>query len=662
MKYLLEKLNTFRDIYVHDQLFMILVGLYLIIPLFFTTFFHDAFDTPKLMLLSFGVGIALIIWIFKKQNQLKYHNSWFVSIASFFVFICISALFAPDKIYSIFGHYLRPTNSVLFFGLWCLLLAFIVQVIEEQRIFFLYKIIGISSTIISVYFILQSFDIGYYAGIETQSRSLAPGFLGNPNFSAMFLSGVIPLYILLSSLSKNFLSKFGWWIASIVAVFGLIMMSSRASIISVIIVSSLIFVYGAYKKMPRSLILHSLAILFSTLILAGLFYNTYRPDSVSNTSNFSDRNISNRILLWQDGIDMMSKQPFVGVGPGNFYSAFKQNANSVWTANERFDDAHNVFLHIGASDGLFSLLAFLLIILIPITVGIKRLFQHNSPLLLLTIAGLAGLIFSMGFNPVVIPCWMLLALFLGVLINEEAKEKSFSISSWFKLPLFIIGLCFVMYSFIFSISEVLEYHSRTLYLDKNFSTSLTYARAAAYINPFNYEASIMMAVNIIELDVSNPKVPLLLEKVMREHSTSSEILGYCQAIYHQLYKKSGNLEYKKRGYQIANDILRLGSNHISVYNQLGYFYFANEDWENAQQMMYHNIIALNDQFYPWTLLAQIYLELNKTKQLEFALKNINTINPVDKNWRSAYEYVKNGKNISELTLPIRFPEFEWKPQ
>ncbi len=79
-----------------------------------------------------------------------------------------------------------------------------------------------------------------------------------------------------------------------------------------------------------------------------------------------DGNVARRVVVWKDAIEMIQERPLLGVGPGEFRTAYIQSGTSARSAvkpdspKERmrfFEHAHNLFLQVGAETGLAGLLA-----------------------------------------------------------------------------------------------------------------------------------------------------------------------------------------------------------------------------------------------------------------------------------------------------------------
>jgi hypothetical protein len=129
-------------------------------------------------------------------------------ILAYFFLTVLSTFFSVDVNNSIFGLQGRFTSSIFFSALWGAWIFVLVSSLDKEKILFLFKSLTVVGLLIAVYGIVQQQGIAYYEGLNPQVRSLAPSFLGNPNFSSMYLSGVLPLSAMAAYLSKTRTSRY----------------------------------------------------------------------------------------------------------------------------------------------------------------------------------------------------------------------------------------------------------------------------------------------------------------------------------------------------------------------------------------------------------------------------------------------------------------------
>ena len=98
--------------------------------------------------------------------------------------------------------------------------------------------------------------------------------------------------------------------------------------------------------------------------------------------SFSETSNSGRIYIWKETIESISKSPLLGVGAGNYPVVLDE----LQTAARAGASAHNLYLHIASTIGVFGLLVFLWFLWDLLIKSIKYLKHNKHPLYSLYIA------------------------------------------------------------------------------------------------------------------------------------------------------------------------------------------------------------------------------------------------------------------------------------
>ncbi|MEK7161977.1 MAG: hypothetical protein AAB729_04805, partial [Patescibacteria group bacterium] len=120
----LELINKFRLPFREDNVFSLLFLLVLSVPLAFTIYTRENFETVKYALWLMLLGAAIFLLGLKsgalegKNNLKTFPRLPALLLLAFIFFISLSTIFSPDRINSIFGFYYLFANSLLFYGLW----------------------------------------------------------------------------------------------------------------------------------------------------------------------------------------------------------------------------------------------------------------------------------------------------------------------------------------------------------------------------------------------------------------------------------------------------------------------------------------------------------------------------------------------------------------
>ena len=194
---------------------------------------------------------------------------------------------------------------------------------------------------------------------------------GNPNMFSSFLMIFLPIYIVKYYNSEN---KIWTWVLGVIfaAIIGTKTFGGYITFAFVTIVLSIYFlIIGQSKKRTLSkicvLIFMFIAIF---VVLNAVNDNAYYGEMLSNISEVrasSDGDVQkighNRGFIWKLTLDIISKNPWLGVGPDSLGSEIRLNYmdRDDYLFGETFiDKAHNEYLQIAATTGIPSLIVYVI--------------------------------------------------------------------------------------------------------------------------------------------------------------------------------------------------------------------------------------------------------------------------------------------------------------
>ena len=138
------------------------------------------------------------------------------------------------------------------------------------------------------------------------------------------------------------------------------------------------------------------------------------------SSNQSIRDLGHgRMRIWSNVWKLIKEKPIIGYGPDNLGLVYEKSSDDTKIA----DKAHNIYLHIFVSSGVFAMLSYIFWLSYTIYIGIK---SNSTTVLILAFGVLAYSIQGL-FNINVIevtPYFYLTMGFMMHLINE--KKLSFN--------------------------------------------------------------------------------------------------------------------------------------------------------------------------------------------------------------------------------------------
>jgi O-antigen ligase len=105
----------------------------------------------------------------------------------------------------------------------------------------------------------------------------------------------------------------------------------------------------------------------------------FEIDNYKTTKNPNNHSLTQRLLYWKIGVEIIKKSPIIGVGSGAAKKAYKNyyKSNSTILSLNNQRNAHNQFITQFINLGLIGFLIWGLIILIPVI----KLFNLKSPLM-----------------------------------------------------------------------------------------------------------------------------------------------------------------------------------------------------------------------------------------------------------------------------------------
>lgn len=205
------------------------------------------------------------------------------------------------------------------------------------------------------------------------------GATGNKNVLASYLVFNIPIAFYLLGINKTFYNILSSIIIILTSI-TIILLSSRASIISLAFVSLIFTLY--YLISVRKYKFSPIISITSSFLFSFLLFKTFIPsnfnivDKVQSIQQ-TDTSTNYRIILWENAIDYISNNPFIGCGIGNWKIQSLPYWKDRLTGYTIPYHAHNDFLELTTETGLLGGISYLFIF-ISIFFLIISYFKRNS--------------------------------------------------------------------------------------------------------------------------------------------------------------------------------------------------------------------------------------------------------------------------------------------
>ena len=393
-------------------------------------------------ILYFLIPLEIVIYVYKiikKEIKLNYCD---IIVFLILILLMIVTNNSIDIDTSIWGAYKRNEG---FLSVLCYYLLFLnSKSLDEKQINIVIKVFFRVGIIQFVYCLLQVFF--RFPGLQLFSLNgvnyMAMGFQGNPNFLGSYcimLLGLALMLYLVKGERKYFVLSIIFFINLILAqstgpffafiilfIFMIVFMKIKGIIdwkkigivcagfiLTFIIVSNGVELYC--KKVFNDKIV-------SSYTIKGDILNTLNLFGVSKGNNEENITIedygSGRITIWKNALKAVPKYFWLGSGIDTFGYVYSQNNKGLY-----YDKAHNEYLQILITEGIFSLILYLSLLLTLFVDGIKS----NNKLvwiLMMAFVGYALQAFlNIRVNTVAPTFYIIIGMMAGLISQEKVKVK-----------------------------------------------------------------------------------------------------------------------------------------------------------------------------------------------------------------------------------------------
>ena len=349
------------------------------VTVFFKTDFYDPFNSAKLILLLLVDG-----WIFGhlinsyRETPIKFNSAEsFITIiiACFILLLLASTLLTDVFMVGLLGDTQRRNGFLAYFGL-SIIFLYASRSINLLNVLRVYKI-GISTgLILSTYGLIQISGNDFIKWNNPYNAMIST--LGNPNFASALLAvlSLLALYgVFLKSLPVIY--KLLSLIFIISALICIIISGSRQGLL--VIFFSLVFyssIYFYLKNKQIGFFVICVGAFSAILALLGMLQkgplvSLLYKDSVSVRGHY-----------WRAGIEMFKNKPFTGIGVDRYGAYFKEFREVGYPLKYGYEitssNAHNTFIQLFATAGIFVGIVYLLLIGYVLFSGINLLKRSNG--------------------------------------------------------------------------------------------------------------------------------------------------------------------------------------------------------------------------------------------------------------------------------------------
>lgn len=260
------------------------------------------------------------------------------------------------------------------------------------------------------------------------------GLTNNPNFFGTYMLLCLSYSLGLFIDCKKVITGVIYFLYTALFMFALLISNTTSAAVGLIVVGIFIFIYCVKNKMILKL-LAICAILSLVTLLAFCQGKTKLLKDVGKVGseateiakgNLDDSFGTSRMYIWKNTVKIIPQHLWHGVGVDSFHKAFDGKALTQKTKTKIiiYDKAHNEYLQILVTEGIFALISYLLLYGTVLFSGLRRCFKFKEVYLVLPVIGyLVQAFFNISVIEVAPIFFMALGLCCGKIDNVSGEKK-----------------------------------------------------------------------------------------------------------------------------------------------------------------------------------------------------------------------------------------------
>lgn len=392
-------------------------------------------------MLYFLIPLEIVIYVYKiikKEIKLNYYD---IIVFLILILLMIVTNNSIDIDTSIWGAYKRNEG---FLSILCYYLLFLnSKSLDEKQINIVIKTFFGVGIIQFVYCMLQVFF--RFPGLQLFSLNgvnyMAMGFQGNPNFLGSYCIMLLGLALMLYLVK----GERKYFVLSIIFFINLILAQSTGPFFAFIILFIFMIIFMKikgiidWKKIVivcASFILTFIIVsngvelyckkvfndnIVSSYTIKGDILNTLNLFGVSKGNNEENITIedygSGRITIWKNALKVVPKYFWLGSGIDTFGYVYQKDSNVY------YDKAHNEYLQILVTEGIFTLISYLSLLLLLFIDGVKSNNKLIWVLMMAFIGYALQAFLNISVNTVAPTFYIIMGMMAGLISQEKVKGK-----------------------------------------------------------------------------------------------------------------------------------------------------------------------------------------------------------------------------------------------
>jgi len=505
----------------------------------------DPLNPVKLWFLSLIAVFALTEILFQAQIRFIVNNSriirLFILAVVVFVMSLLAALFfTPMKVVGVYGDTGRNIGFLNYFFLAIITIYCSVRV-STFNVRVLYWTAFCLSSLLTIYGFLQHFKLDFLKWNSPFNPILLT--TGNPDFSASLL-GLLSV-ILVAGIFANFsrFAKSVFAINVVTAVLVIYWTNARQGLVATAVGIGLLLVVIFWQRNMKAALIFAAAEFFVGFIaILGML-------QIGPLTRYMYKaSINDRGYDWRAAIEMFKHHPFFGVGLDRYSAYFLQYRSEkyplIYGYTQTVNNAHNVFLEILATAGIFAGIAYLLLLSFVAYRAVIVVRSHSGKVQLLIVGVVAGWavfvaqsIISIDSLVLSIWGWVLAGSIVGLSYAGPIAEKNelgSKAPKKFNLSPNKGKIGWLKYRFVFlTLTSFVVIFGVILPMYKNETGMLTFATFGSPTNEAGRVAFKAKADEVFRLPLLNPNYKVSIATKLAENNFADDSERYFNAIITQ---------------------------------------------------------------------------------------------------------------------------------
>jgi len=295
----------------------------------------------------------------------------------------VSTVFSVSPRVSVHGDFLREEGVFTLLAYVVLTGIFSHLVESESRLRLLIKGLLVSSALVALYAVVQYTGFNpteHFIPLYRLKEHRVDSTMGNPNFLGKFMVLVLPLFMACFLGATKRRAKLLLASGTVLCFAALVFSFTRASWIGFFISLLILLILSradVSQKDKRTITAVVVCALVFTLAVGmlvslksekyrGAFYGLIRDKAAGFTNVKEGMGVATRLFVWKKSFSLIAGRPLIGYGPDTHEMVMKDISlrySRKFNDSVRVDRAHNNYLDITISQGLFGLGAYLSIVI-----------------------------------------------------------------------------------------------------------------------------------------------------------------------------------------------------------------------------------------------------------------------------------------------------------